>query len=129
MYQLFRFLILAVVIGLAGCSEHKGPSYANVSGTVTYNGKPIEKGFIQFSTDGRAPTQTDIVDGKYSGQAMVGSNKVQITADRKAAKEKQLPQQAQAMIKAYQLMGKGGTQTETVDPGMEDYIPPEWGSQ
>ena len=57
MYQLARFSVLAVAIGVVGCGKgDDAPAYANVSGTVTYNGKPIEKGQITFSTDGRPPT-------------------------------------------------------------------------
>ena len=47
-----------------------------MTGTVNYNGKPLQKGTITFATDGRPPTQMDIFDGKYAGQAMVGSNKI-----------------------------------------------------
>src|SRR5581483_39375 len=83
MYHLARFAALAVAIGIVGCGKSGAPSYANVSGAVTYNGKPIEKGQITFARDGRPPTQADIVDGKYTGQAMVGSNRVSITAYRK----------------------------------------------
>src|SRR5262245_8051654 len=82
MYQLARFTALAVAIGLlVGCGK-KGPSYANVSGTVTYNGTPLAKGQITFQTDGRPPTMADIVDGEFAGQAMVGSNKVSVAAFR-----------------------------------------------
>ncbi len=74
MYQLTRFTALAVAIGVVGCGTQDGaPPYANVSGTVTYNGKPLAKGHITFSTDGRPPAAMDIVDGKFAGQAMVGS--------------------------------------------------------
>ena len=42
---------------VVGCGKgDEAPAYANVSGTVTYNGKPLEKGQITFSTDGRPPS-------------------------------------------------------------------------
>src|SRR5262245_3293626 len=130
MYQLARFTALAITIGLVvGCSKGKAPSYANVSGSVTYNGKPIEKGQIVFASDGRPPTVADIVDGKYTGQAMVGTNKVMISAYRKAAKARALPETAKKQIAAYQAMNKGGgggTSPEA-DPSMEDYIPEDYG--
>src|SRR5438132_8043222 len=92
MYQLIRFTVLALAIGVVGCGQKTGaPAFANVSGTVTYNGKPLEKGQITFATDGRPPTMADIVDGKYTGQAMIGSNKVAIAAFRKSATERKLP--------------------------------------
>jgi len=129
MNQLARFAALAVVFGMLGCSNDSAPSYAKVSGSVTYNGQPLSKGQITFSTDGRAPTMVDIVDGKYSGQAMIGSNRVQIAAYRKRAKERALPETAKKQIEAYQAMNKGGggLKSEQFDPSMEDYIPPDYG--
>jgi hypothetical protein len=129
MYQLARITALAVVIGVVGCSKSKAPSYANVSGTVTYNGNPVEKGQITFASDGRPPTVADIVDGKYTGQAMVGSNRVSITAYRKAAKTRMLPPTAEKQIKAYQEMYKspGGSVPDAADPNLEDYIPDDYG--
>jgi hypothetical protein len=120
-------MALAVAIGVVvGCGKGKAPSYANVSGAVTYNGKPIEKGQIVFASDGRMPTQADIVDGKYTGQAMVGSNRVSISAFRKAAKARELPPTAQKQMKVYMEMNKGGA-TEQSDLSLEDYIPDEYG--
>src|SRR5262245_8655413 len=129
MNQLARFTALAVAIGVVGCTKDPAPSFANVSGTVTYNGKPLEKGQITFSTDGRPPTMMEIVDGKFSGQAMIGSNKVQVAAFRKGAKERAIPESAKKQVEAYRAMNKGGggEKSEAFDPTMEDYIPAEWG--
>jgi hypothetical protein len=125
--SILLFPVLVTLVGCGGGSDQ--PKFANVSGTVTYNGKPLEKGQITFQTDGRGPTASDIVDGKYTGQAMVGSNRVAIAAFRKAAKPRVLPEGAQKQIKAYQELNKsggGGTAVE-FDPSMEDYIPEEYG--
>jgi hypothetical protein len=130
MYQLARFTALALAIGVVvGCGKKDGPAFANVSGTVTYNGAPLAKGQITFQTDGRAPTVTDIVDGKFAGQAMVGSNKVSVAAFRKATKERAIPKTAQKQYEAYRAMNKGGGGGDSAqfDPTMEDYIPKEWG--
>lgn len=130
MYQLARFTALAVAIGLAGCGKKDGaPPFANVSGTVTYNGKPLNKGQITFQTDGRPPSAMDILDGKFAGQAMVGSNKVSVAAFRKTSKERKIPASAQKQYEAYRAMNKGGggESSEQFDPAMEDYIPDEWG--
>src|SRR5262245_33791143 len=109
MYQLARITALAVaIVVLVGCGKSGVPAYANVSGTVTYNGKPLEKGQITFQTDGRPPTAADVIDGKFSGQAMVGSNKVSVAAFRKATKAKEFPATAKKQIAAYQAMNKGG---------------------
>jgi len=134
MYQLARFTAFAAaVIGVTGCGKNDAPAYANVSGTVTYNGKPLDKGQITFTTDGRPPTMTDIADGKFSGQAMIGSNKIQVAAYRKAAKERNIPDSAKLQYKAYQSMNKGGgggaAPSDASDPTMEDYIPLDWGRE
>jgi len=132
MYHLARFTALAVAIGVVGCGKNDGaPAFANVSGTVTYNGKPLEKGQVTFATDGRPPTVAEIVDGKFSGQAMIGSNKVSVAAFRKAAKAKTLPSTAQKQYDAYRQMNKGGGggTSEQFDPTLEDYIPDEWGKE
>lgn len=128
MCQLAKLIGLAAAIGLLGCAQENKPSFANVSGTVTYNGQPIGKGQITFSNDGRPPTVADIVDGKYTGQAMIGSNKVTISAFRKAAKERVLPPQVQEQVRVYTAMNKGQT-GEAFDLSMEDYIPDEWGKK
>lgn len=135
MYQLARFTAFAAaVIGVTGCgNKGDAPAYANVSGTVTYNSKPLDKGQITFTTDGRPPTMIDIVDGKFAGQAMIGSNKIQVAAYRKAAKERSIPDSAKSQYKAYQAMNKGGGggtgASEATDPSQEDYIPADWGRE
>src|SRR5262245_22519133 len=62
------FAIQAVAADL-GCSDNSGlPRRYPVSGTVTYNGKLLKKGNINFAPDGpggRAAGGT-ITDGKYS---------------------------------------------------------------
>ena len=127
MNQLARFTALAIVFGVVGCSKDGAPSYVNVSGTVTYNGQPIPKGQITFSTDGRPPSMMEIVDGKFAGQAMVGSNKIMVSAYRKTNNERKIPDSAKKQYEAYRAMNKGGGDSgETFDPSMEDYIPKEW---
>ncbi len=93
-------LILCGLSLLSGCfggsSEHI--EQAAVTGTVTYDGKPLASGNILFVPDvdasgkplrGQA-VQATITDGTYSLTAeagpVVGSNKVQITATRKTGK-------------------------------------------
>jgi len=131
MNRLSSFTALALTIGLVGCSKEGVQSYANVSGTVTYNGQPLQKGQITFSIAGQPPSSMDIVDGKFNGQAMVGSNRVAVAAFRKGAKERALPETAKKQIEAYRALNKsgGGESSDQFDPTMEDYIPPEWGKE
>jgi hypothetical protein len=60
---------LPIVAALSGCGDDSGlPRRYSVSGTVSYNGKLLEKGNINFAPDGpegRAAGGT-IVDGRYS---------------------------------------------------------------
>jgi hypothetical protein len=122
-------LILAAVVG---CEQGEKQSYANVSGTVKYNGQPIEKGKITFAVEGRPPSTIDIVDGKFTGSAMVGQNKVSVSAKRKGTMQVvRGKEDAENQIKGYMEKKKGefGGPPADYDPTMVEYIPPEWGSQ
>jgi len=50
---IIRTVILPILItaALCGCGGNNGPRRYQVSGTVTYDGKPVVKGFIYFSPD------------------------------------------------------------------------------
>jgi hypothetical protein len=124
---LLPFLILVMVVG---CHGNK-PVYTNIKGTVTFNGKPIEKGLITFAVEGKPPATSDIVDGAFNGQAMVGSNKVSVSAWKKSATAPPLSKAAEIQIKGYMEKKKGepGGPTGDADPTLVDYIPPEWGTQ
>jgi hypothetical protein len=134
--QILPFLILATVVG---CQRGDKQTYANVKGTVTYNGKLIEKGQITFALEGRPPSTMDIVDGKYSGQAMVGSNKVSVSARKKVATPPPVrggaasAKDADTQIKGYMKFkagpGEFGGPPLDYDPTLVEYIPPEWGTQ
>ena len=79
-------LVACTTLLVAGCSNSdKPPSYVNVAGSVTFDGKPLSNAIIIFSTDGRPPSQIQIIDGQYNGQAMIGSNRISISAKRKGA--------------------------------------------
>ena len=126
------FLILGTVVG---CQQGDKQTYANVKGTATFNGKPIEKGQINFALEGRPPSTMDIVDGEFAGQALVGSNKVSISARKKTATPAKLAKDAahaQTQIKGYLEKKKGqpgGPTTTDYDASMVEYIPPEWGTR
>lgn len=127
------FLILVLLLAAAvGCDQGEKLSYANVSGTVKYNGQPIEKGKITFAMEGRPPSTMDIVDGKFAGSAMVGPNKIMVSAKRKGTQVVVKGKaDAEAQIKGYMEKKKGefGGPPVDYDPTMVEYIPPEWGPQ
>jgi hypothetical protein len=110
-----------VVVGCGG--QH---TYAKVKGTVTFNGKPVDKGEVVFTVEGKPAAVIDIVDGKYAGQAIVGSNRVSVSARKKSEKAMKLSPEVLAMKKAYIAQGKGSEGGS--DYAMVETIPPEWGS-
>jgi hypothetical protein len=121
-------LLLPLACALAGCQQSDKPLYANVSGTVKFNGQPIEKGQITFAVEGRPPASMDIVDGKFAGQAMIGSNKISVSAKRKSATAPKTPKDAELQIKGYQekMKGEYGGPPKDYDPTMIEYIPADW---
>ena len=65
--SLLAWLALAATAA-PGCGS-SGPEMGRVSGTVTYNGKPVPKGTIAFkpvATDGRNATGVLDASGRYS---------------------------------------------------------------
>jgi hypothetical protein len=118
------FLLLAMVVGCGGGRQ----SYAKVKGTVTFNTKPVEKGEVIFTVQGRPASVIEIVDGKFAGQAVIGENRVSISARKKSAKAPSFSPEVQHQRKVYKDMGKGNDPTPDADLATVDYIPPEWGT-
>ena len=78
------FAILAtLVLALTGCGS-SGPKKFDVTGTVKYDGKDVEDGFITFTPDDKTvgPEAGPIKNGKYTVKANGGKNKVKIQANR-----------------------------------------------
>ena len=74
---------LAVLLyGAAGCTQ--GPKYYPVSGTVTLDGKQLERGdtfFVDIS--GRyGPDPGKIEDGRFQFKAKAGKKRVEISASK-----------------------------------------------
>jgi hypothetical protein len=81
--------LLLVAACLAGCGGDRGPERTVVSGTVTYNGKPLTNGSIRFmptATSAVPMAGAGIKDGAYKveghGGVPVGTHKVEIEAYR-----------------------------------------------
>lgn len=77
-----------LAVSWCGCGRG-GPERVVVSGTVTYQGRPLETGTIRFRPIGgtRAPASgAEIIDGQYEvaarGGVPVGTYRVQIVAHR-----------------------------------------------
>jgi hypothetical protein len=76
----FAIGVCAVGLFLAGCGSKT--SLTEISGTVVYAGKPIEKGIIRFQpADGNSPTAAgEIAAGRYAIKVAPGNKQVQIEA-------------------------------------------------
>jgi hypothetical protein len=82
--MMLRFLlIMGLTLPLVGCGDGKPPKYS-LSGTVTFEGKPVPEGSIMFqAADKRtAPDTAQIVDGKYSLELMAGEKIVMVEASK-----------------------------------------------
>jgi len=84
-----RWLLAVALVQCVGCGGSSGPERASVSGQVTFDGKPIEKGSIAFIPDGTTvgPTAGAIIEnGRYKTQSgggpVLGSHRVEIVAHR-----------------------------------------------
>lgn len=80
-------VVLMSALAATGCGS-SGPAMGRVSGTVTYKGKPLEKGMVTFiATDGERPNATGPIEaGSYSLQttepgdgAVVGEYKIAVS--------------------------------------------------
>lgn len=88
---------LAAVIDLAGCSSR--PTTVVVSGTVTYEGRPLENGEIRFLPQAgtAAPTNgSRVVNGRYAvvarGGLLPGTYRVEIESRATAGNEPAMPE-------------------------------------
>ncbi len=64
-------VICAAVFLLTGCGSRTNDASHNISGTVTFDGKPIPRGFIRFTPDESqgnkgATGYAEIIDGKFN---------------------------------------------------------------
>src|SRR5262245_14093943 len=89
---LFPVAMVCLIVGLpSGCEKKVIDSKkARVSGKVLLDGKPLKAGSITFDAqNGEPPSTLDILDGNYEGKAIIGKNKVMISAIEKISmKEK-----------------------------------------
>ncbi len=84
-------LVLLLAASGAGCSKD---NTARISGTVTLDGTPLEKGTISLSpADGRSPTAEAIITaGKYSVTTLPGPKNVIIHGLKKVGERRYHPE-------------------------------------
>ena len=75
--------LAGLVLAAAGCGD-SGPKKFDVSGTVKYDGKEVEDGFITFVPEDKTigPEAAPIKNGQYSVKVNGGKNKVKVMATR-----------------------------------------------
>ncbi len=83
----FALAGIIAILTVCGCG---GQPKAKVSGSVTLDGVPVEKGIIQFYPTGTSgqTAGAGIEHGKYSIEASVGEMKVTINASKVVGKNK-----------------------------------------
>jgi hypothetical protein len=130
MHRSLVFLLCFTSAAVVGCQQQEKLNIANVKGTVTFNGKPLEKGTITFVVEDKLPLPAEIVDGKYAGTAVVGQNRIIISAKRKSAAAKRIPKEAESQIKWYKEHMRDKVEKPIdFDPTLVEIMPPEWGAQ
>lgn len=119
-------LMAGMLVAVVGCGGGDGDT-ADVSGTVSYDGKPIENGSINFiATDGKGTGGGVIKDGKYSAtKVRIGPNKVQVSGSKVVGKKKayNTPDSPMQDVTAEYLPKKYNEQTELtfeVKPGKNE---------
>ena len=77
-------LVLLTCASLAGCGGAPD-GMVEVSGTVTWNGQPLETGFVSFIPDpSKSPQAGKIENGHFKFNAYSGKNVVRILSEKKA---------------------------------------------
>jgi hypothetical protein len=81
-------LLALAIVAAAGCSG--GPVLGTVTGSVTVDGKPAEKGAVTFiPADGKSPTAGgEIKEGKYTARVPVGTAKVEVRVPKVVGRKK-----------------------------------------
>ena len=100
-----QFLVVAFAFATASGCGPTGPERAEVSGTVTFNGQPVEQGAISFfPTPGVIGPEAgaEIKDGKYfiprKTGPVVGKNRVELRSFQKSGRKIQDPTAPQGTL-------------------------------
>ncbi len=113
------FLCLLFVLGCGG-----GIQRQEVSGTVTYDGKPVQRGEVSFVPDdpALAPEGGVIEDGKFRFEAVAGKKTVQIRGSRELPPRPEDGPDAGPMYEDYipARHNTGSTLTVEVKPGEDN---------
>lgn len=87
-------LIMAVsMICFIGCGP-KGPKRVQISGTVTFDGEPVEQGMIKFESvgDGEVSDGGTIENGQFTIEVTTGQKKVHVKGTKVIGQYERDPQ-------------------------------------
>jgi len=115
----FVFL-LAMILVVGGAKEEIG----ELSGTITYDGKPVENGAITFFPSSGPSAGSVIKDGQYSTKVTLGKTKVVISGSKVVGEKKvyNTPNSPVMPVTAEMLPAKYNTESELrheVQPGKQ----------
>ena len=81
---IFACVLAGLFVAISGCGQGDGLSRCVVSGSVSFDGKPVPNGTIRFVPANGPQAATTITDGKYEiakkGGVPIGQSKVFISA-------------------------------------------------
>ncbi|MFO0938868.1 MAG: hypothetical protein U0798_20375 [Gemmataceae bacterium] len=87
-------ILMLTLFAMAGCNEDKikEQQTTKVTGTVTWNQKPLKSGDIIFDAkNGYPPVSLTILDGHYEGLAPIGNCSIQICSYQKTSDDDSEP--------------------------------------
>jgi hypothetical protein len=118
---LFTIALLGMLVG---CSSNTS---AEVTGSITVDGQPAEKGSISFiPVDGKTTTEGGVIEnGKYTAKSAIGAMKVQIRVPKVTGKKQLYDDKKAEFVPTYSetLPRKYNTDTELrldVKPGKNE---------
>ena len=84
-------VLAAALLGLFGCADG-GPHPQDITGSVTLDKEPVERGIIRFEPKGgTTPTAEALIEaGRYAMPVMPGTYKVEIRAPRTTKRKRDI---------------------------------------
>lgn len=124
-----RFILFAAVLAnlvlIVGCGSPD--TRATVSGTITYDGEPVQTGVVAFEPTGEtAPPHTaSITDGAYELRLEPGKYLVRISASDTSKQE----QSAKDVAPPPEAEGREGLLPDLSEEEYSPLLPPAWNTQ
>jgi hypothetical protein len=76
------FVVGMAVMAFVGCDKGPQlPKQAEVAGTVTLDGKPMDSGEVRFFVENEPPVTLPVTAGAFSGKVFVGNSRIDVVRD------------------------------------------------